>query len=143
MRVTIADSIIPLKLKDLIEMIMNRKNMDFESAVYYLYSSKLYSDLNNDCLKLWYQSSEALYSMLEGEKLNKKALLSGKSKEILFCVFCIQNYIKYKMPGQKEKVLDTFSKHGVYAFLVNNFEMLHTQDVSYIVDTIEGYLKNR
>lgn len=143
MKTTIADSIVPFKVKDLVGMVMSRKQMDFESAVYYVYFSKLYSDLNDDHLKLWYQSSEALYSMLESEKIMHRASLTGNSKELMFCIFCIQNFIKYKMPGQKEKVLDAFSRTGVYSFLIRNFEMLHSQDVQYIMDSIDMYLKNR
>lgn len=140
----IADSILPMKIKDLIDRILKSKNMDLESAIFYLYSSKLCSDLHNDNLKLWYQSSDSLYDLLELEKLrNRFSLLNLSEKEILFCAFCIENYIIYKKANQKSMVLEEFSKYGVYAFLINNYEMLHSQDVAYIMDSIESYIRNR
>ena len=33
--------------------------------------------------------------------------------------------------------------YGVFAFLDETFEMLHTQDPAYIVDSIEKYIKSR
>jgi hypothetical protein len=143
MKTTIADSILPMKIKDLVEMICNRKGLSVENAIYYLYFSKLYSDLHNDNLKLWYQSSEALYDLLENEKCRVNYSQGLNEKETLFCVFCIENYIKNKRPNQKAEVLEEFSEMGVYSFLLNNFEMLHSQDVNIIVDSIEEYIRSR
>lgn len=42
-----------------------------------------------------------------------------------------------------EEALLLFSKHKVFDFLEDTFEMLHTQDSEYIIDTITTYIKKR
>ncbi|MCQ4902094.1 DUF3791 domain-containing protein [Phocaeicola vulgatus] len=35
------------------------------------------------------------------------------------------------------------SNHGVFEFLYENLEMLHTQDTEYILDTIKTYINKK
>lgn len=66
------DAILPLKIKDLISLIMETKNLDFEDALNYLYQSELYTLLSDEETKLWHLSSEKLFDILEIEKKTKK-----------------------------------------------------------------------
>ena len=43
----------PFVVKDLVGMIMSRKNMAFDDALFYLYSSDLYMKLLDDEAKVW------------------------------------------------------------------------------------------
>lgn len=139
---TIIDSVLPMKVKELVGLIQERKGMDTESAVCYLYFSKLYDTLKNDHTKLWYLSAENLYSMLETEKSYAHVPKISNSNILLFYSFCLENYIKYKaLP--KEKVVCLFSTYRVYGFLNNNFEVLHSQGVNYIMDSIDSFINTR
>lgn len=66
------DAILPLKIQDLISLIMKSKNLDFEDALNYLYQSELYTVLSDEETKLWHLSSEKLFDTLEIEKKTKK-----------------------------------------------------------------------
>jgi hypothetical protein len=62
------DSIIPIKIQEIISVIIDCKKITFDQALEYLYSSKLYEELSNEETKLWHLSSEKLFEMLEVEK---------------------------------------------------------------------------
>ena len=62
------DSIIPIKIQEIISLIIDCKKIAFDQALEYLYSSKLYEELSNEETKLWHLSSEKLFEMLEVEK---------------------------------------------------------------------------
>jgi hypothetical protein len=69
------DALVELKITDLIDQIMDRKDLDFEEAIAYLYSSALYRLLVDEDSKLWHLSDEKLFGMLIDEKENKKLTL--------------------------------------------------------------------
>lgn len=63
-------------------------------------------------------------------------------KIIEFVSLCIELYKKkYKKSGQE--VLTLFDNYGATEFLVDGYEILHTQSVQYTIEEIELYLKNR
>ena len=64
----IFESILELKIADVVSIIMERNNLDFEDALQYLYISELYKALITESTKLWHLSAEKLYDMLESEK---------------------------------------------------------------------------
>ena len=66
--------IIPLKIQDLTSLIIERKQIEFQKAIQYLYSSKLYEALSNEETKLWHLSIEKLFDMLENEKRTRKII---------------------------------------------------------------------
>ena len=67
-------SIIPLKIQDIISIIKERKQFNFQNALHYLYESKLYDALSIEDTKLWHLSSEKLFDMLENEKLTQEII---------------------------------------------------------------------
>jgi hypothetical protein len=69
------DSLIELKIRDLVGAIMDRKNLDFEVAIAYLYSSTLYRLLVDENSKLWHLSDVKLFEMLMNEIENKQLIL--------------------------------------------------------------------
>lgn len=59
-----------------------------------------------------------------------------------FLSFCIENYKTHiGMPG--DAVMDLFDKNGVSEYLIDNFEVLHTQSPEWILADIDEYIENR
>lgn len=69
------ESFVELKIRDIIALVMERKDFDFETALHYLYKSRLYRLLLNENTKLWHLSNEKLFGMLVDEKENKQLIL--------------------------------------------------------------------
>ena len=131
----------PFVVKDLVRMIMSRKNIAFDDALFYLYSSDLYMKLLDDDAKMWYMSTVALYELLEEEKFRVRRV-ELPDKILMFRVFCIESYCDIK-DVYHEDALALFRKYDVLEFLDDTFEVLHTQDLQYIVETIDRYIKVR
>lgn len=131
----------PFVVKDLVGMIMSRKNMAFDDALFYLYSSDLYMKLLNVEAKMWYMSTVALYDILEEEKRLKRRVKLPE-KILMFRTFCIESYCDLK-DVYHEDALVLFRQYDVFGFLDDTFEVLHTQDVVYIIETIDRYIKSR
>jgi hypothetical protein len=62
------EAIFPIKVQDLISLIIEKEKSDFKVAVQYLYESQLYDVLADEKTKLWHISSEKLLEMLMTEK---------------------------------------------------------------------------
>lgn len=133
---------LPFVMKELVAMVMKKKALPLEDALYYVYSSELYNKLLDEEAKLWYLSTLSIYDLLEKEKADERSLQDGDIKLVLFKVFCIENYRVVKKLSAKETLL-LFSDYEVFSFLDETFEVLHTQDVDYILDTISTYIKKR
>ncbi len=133
---------LPFVMKELVAMVMKKKALPFEDALYYIYSSELYARLLDEETKTWYLSTPSLYEMLEKQKADERNSQEDNKKVMLFKMFCIENYKEAEKLSAKEALL-LFSEYAVFSFLDETFEMLHTQDVDYIVDTIKVYIKKQ
>lgn len=68
--------------------------------------------------------------------------LNKDEKIIEFVSFCIENFkIKYNMKGRD--VANLFSDTGVMDFLMESYDLLHTQGKDYILSEIQLFLENR
>lgn len=134
-------SVSPFLMKDLVSMVMKKKSLPLEDALHYIMSSQMYENLMEEKTKTWYLSSSALYDMLEKEKSKLRLQIIDK-KVLLFQMFCMENY-KAKKGLSPNETLELFSKYHVYEFLKNTYEMLHTQDSEYIIDSISTYIKKK
>ena len=105
----------PFVVKDLLRMIMSRKNMAFDDALFYLYSSDLYMKLLDDEVKMWYMSTVALYDILEEEKRMKRRV-ELTEKILMFRVFCIESYCDLK-DVYHEDALALFKQYDVFESL--------------------------
>jgi hypothetical protein len=74
MKINEFDSILPFKIQDLVSLIIEIKNINFEEAVQFLYESKLYEALSDEQTKLWHLSSEKLLDMLLIEETTGKLI---------------------------------------------------------------------
>lgn len=134
-------TMLPFVVKDIVGMIMRKKNMVFDDALFYLYSSDLYLKLLDDEAKMWYMSTVALYDILEEEKRQRRRV-ELPEKILMFRTFCIESYCDIK-DVYHEDALTIFRQYDVFEFLDDTFEVLHTQDIMYIIDTIDRYIKSR
>lgn len=75
-------------------------------------------------------------------KKQEKRQYNADTKILLFKMFYIENYREAKKQSAEETLL-LFSDFGAFDFLDETFEMLHTQDVEYILDTITTYINKR
>ena len=109
-------AMLPFVMRELVNMVMKKKTLPLRDALYYVYSSQLYKFLLDLNTKLWYSSTLSLYEALEKEKTEQRKAQGDDPKILLFKMFCIEN---------------------------DNFEMLHTQDTEYILDTITTYINKK
>ena len=63
-------------------------------------------------------------------------------KEMEFIIFCIENYKVYKSLTGKQTV-DLFERYGVFDYLREFYDVLHTTGHNYINNDIDIYLKAR
>ncbi|HKK82534.1 MAG TPA: hypothetical protein VJ909_09810 [Prolixibacteraceae bacterium] len=61
------DSFIKIKIQDLVDRIMDRKQLSFHDAINYLYNSRTYKTLIDENNKLWHFSTEKLFLILTDE----------------------------------------------------------------------------
>ena len=126
----LGSAMLPFVMRELVDTVMKRKTLPLEEA------------LLDENTKLWYSSTLSLYEALEKEKTEQKKVQKDNPKILLFQMFCAENYRETKNISAKETLL-LFSNHGVFEFLYENFEMLHTQDTEYILDTIITYINKK
>jgi hypothetical protein len=137
----IEEAVMPFKIQQLAEIIMEKKKVGFTDALHYLYSSDFYPELLSEDTKWWYSSGDALYDIIEEEKSTQQSLLKQR-KTTLFFIFCIEGYKNFS--GQAaETVLTAFTTEHVFDFLTEHFDVLHTQDKAYIMEAIDDFLKSK
>ena len=61
-------AMMPYICSDLVKMISKKDELSFEEAISRLYSSKLYELLENEETKVWYYSTDMLYSLYSQEQ---------------------------------------------------------------------------
>ncbi len=64
------------------------------------------------------------------------------SKEMTFAVFCLENYKMHRSITGKEAA-ELFRKYGVFDYLREFYDVLHTTGHQYINKDIDDYLKVR
>lgn len=138
----ISADMLPFAMRELVAMVMQKKALAFDDALYYIYSSNTYKTLLDEDAKMWYLSTVSIYEMLEKEKSEKRKKQKNNPKALLFKTYCIENFRISKKLSAKE-VLMLFTDNNVFDFLDDTFEMLHTQDNEYILDTICTYIRNK
>lgn len=64
------------------------------------------------------------------------------AKELSFTIFCIENYKAHRSLTGKQ-VWDLFSKYGVFDYLNEFYDVLHSTSHQFINNDIDGYLNAR
>ncbi len=132
---------LPFKVQQLLDVIIDKRGLNIEDALEYLYSSELYRQLSSEPY-LWRLSTDNLYDLLKSEKRRKKQSQNNSSSILLFIAFCIESYKEHKHTNAGE-VIFLFKKYGVIDYLTQGFDVLHTQGREYIMSDIDRYIDNR
>ena len=134
-----SSSIIPLKISRLAMLIARRKHIPINAALAYIYDSPFYAKLYDDGAKWWYLDTESLYRQLELSWSEKGRMVPNNV--VVFLSFCIERYAKqHDMTSSQAYAL--FRRYRVDAYLIDGFDMLHTQGEETIVHDIELFIRN-
>lgn len=133
---------IPFKVQQLLNVIIDKKGLAIEDAMQYLYSSDIYTQLSSDSSYLWQLSTLNLYDLLKKEKRKKKQSQNHTAPILLFLSFCLENY-KDHIDANAEETLSLFNKYNVLDYLNDVFDTLHTQSKEYIMSEIDNYINKR
>ena len=133
---------LPFKVQQLLDVIIERKGLDIEDAMQYLYSSELYKQLSSESSYLWQLSTLNLYDLLKKEKRMKRHSQNKSASILLFLTFCMENYKDHENISIEE-TLFLFNKYDVLDYLEDVFDILHTQGKDYIMNEIDNYIKKR
>ena len=66
------ESILPLKVEGIAELLIEKRKMSLQNALEYLYSSQLYALLEQEETKMWHYSPQMLAHLLENERKTGK-----------------------------------------------------------------------
>lgn len=64
------------------------------------------------------------------------------SNKLAFTVFCLENYKEYRSLSGKQ-VQELFAKYGVFDYIREFYDVLHTTGVQYLMNDIDIYLRSR
>lgn len=134
------ENIIPIKIANLAEYVADRKRISVDDALVYIYSNPMYERLYDEEAKWWYLSTEALYGEFEQwRNRESRAVL----KEVFdFYIYCLENYaIQKQISGMLAWVL--FKESGADDYVIDNYDLLHTQGLEYVLADIERVIKKR
>lgn len=134
------EQIIPIKISQLAEHVSQRKQISLEDALVYVYVNPMYRRLYDEDSKWWYLSTEALYDEFENARKNERKVIDKEVFE--FYAYCIERYaIEKSMTGLQ--VVALFKKYEADDYLINHYDLLHTQGTSYVIDEIDRLIKER
>ena len=133
------NSIIPFKIAQLAKMIAQYKHMPVSAALSYIYDSPFYEQLYDENAKWWYLDTASLYREIESSRVRTSFVVTDNV--CTFFTFCVERYArKHKMSSLQSYAL--FRRYNVDKYLIEGFDVLHTQGEEYILQDIEMYLKN-
>ena len=67
--------------------------------------------------------------------------MENDSKLYKFIIFCLEHYRHFRHITALD-ALSTFRKAGVFEYLTEGYEVLHTQGRDYIVSDIDDFIRN-
>ena len=134
------NNIIPIKISHLAEYVSNVKRISLDDALVYIYINPMYERLYDENAKWWYLSTEALYEEFE---LRRDRQEIGVDKAVFeFYAYCLENYATRKqISGIRAWTL--FKETGADKYVVDNYDLLHTQGIDYILDDIQRFINRR
>jgi len=134
------EQIVPIKISRLAEYVAQRKHIFLEEALVYVYTNPMYDKLYDEGAKWWYLSTEALYD--EFEDARKSAQIPVTAEEFEFYTYCLEKYALAKgLTGLQALAL--FKRYKADDFLVEHYDLLHTQGTGYVIDEIDRLIQRR
>lgn len=134
------ENIVPIKISKLAEYVSQRKRVSLDEALIYIYSNPMYKELYNEGAKWWYLSSEALYE--EFERARKNMVHEVSKVEFEFFTYMLEKYALSNGMGGLQ-ALALFKEYDADEFLINNYDLLHTQGTGYVIDEINRFIQRR
>jgi hypothetical protein len=134
------EQIVPIKISRLAEYISQRKRISLEDALTYIYINPMYDRLYDEGAKWWYLSTEALYD--EFEAVRNVESRSITHEEFEFYTYTLEKYALTKGKTGLQ-ILALFKRYGVDDFLINHYDLLHTQGTGYVIDEIDLLIRRR
>jgi len=134
------DNIIPIKISQLAEYVSRVKRISLDDALVYIYVNPMYERLYDENAKWWYLSTEALYEEFE---LRRGRQQMEVPKEVFeFYTYCLENYATRKrISGMRAWVI--FKESGADEYVIDNYDLLHTQGIEYVLDDIQRFINRR
>jgi hypothetical protein len=134
------NNIIPIKIAHLAEYVSRRKRISLDDALVYIYVNPMYERLYDENAKWWYLSTEALYDEFELRRDRQEMEVDKTVFE--FYTYCMENYATRKqISGMRAWVL--FKESGADKYITDNYDLLHTQGLDYILDDIQRFINRR
>lgn len=134
------EQIVPIKISRLAEYVSQRKRIALEDALVYIYSNPMYDRLYDEGAKWWYLSTEALYD--EFESARKTESRKVLPEEFEFYTYTLEKYALAKgLTGLQALAL--LKRYGADNFLLDHYDLLHTQGTGYVIDEIDRFIKRR
>ncbi len=134
------ENIVPIKIAHLAEYVSKVKRISLDDALVYIYVNPMYERLYDENAKWWYLSTEALYEEFELRR-NRQQL--GVDKTVFeFYTYCVENFaIRKQISGMRAWVI--FKESGADEYVIDNYDLLHTQGLEYVLDDIQRYINRR
>ena len=134
------ENIIPIKIAHLAEYVSRVKRISLDDALVYIYVNPMYERLYDEEAKWWYLSTEALYE--EFESARKDDCRFVKPEEFGFYTYTLEKYALAKgLTGLQ--ALARLKRYGADDFLINHYDLLHTQGTGYVIDEIDRFIQRR
>lgn len=111
-----------------------------DDALVYIYSNPMYEELYDEGAKWWYLSTEALYD--EFERVRKENIREVSRPAFEFYVYTMEKYALSKGLGGLQ-AFALFKEYELDEFLMDNYDLLHTQGTGYVLDEIDRYIRKR
>jgi len=136
----IEESIVPIKIAHLAEFVAAKKRISLQDALVYIYTNPMHRELYDERAKWWYLDTESLY--IEFEKRRKATAKDVSFRAFEFYVFSVERYAaKHGMTSLQTMAL--FKRFGADLFILDNYDLLHTQDISFVLEDIEQFISKR
>ena len=134
------EQIVPIKISRLAEYVAQRKHISLDDALVYIYINPMYESLYDEGAKWWYLSSEALYDEFEASR--KAINIDVTREQFEFYTYCLEKYALAKgITGLQAFAL--FKRYEADEFLIDHYDLLHTQGTGYVMDEIDRIIQRR
>ena len=134
------NNIIPIKISHLAAYVSKVKRISLDDALVYIYVNPMYERLYDEEAKWWYLSTEALYE--EFERWRDRQNRDVPKEVFEFYTYCLENYvIRKQISGMRAWVI--FKESGADKYVIDNYDLLHTQGLEYVLDDIQRFMNRR
>ena len=134
------EQIVPIKISRLAEYVSQRKRIALDDALVYIYSNPMYERLYDEGAKWWYLSTAALYDEFEAARNADSGNITHEQFD--FYTYCLENYaIRKQISGMRAWVI--FKESNADKYVTENYDLLHTQGLDYILDDIQRFINRR